>query len=314
MPNKNEAQVKDYFVTLVQYRLKPEVVQAAYDADTRFHSNVPPGAANNSLRAAPWGMDESSSTLFQDPFLMPIAQVYRPRRGPDVSYGPSGAANNFFAAAPREIVGSTLHSFANTTPRAPMRSIGAVDRKTEEHAFTPGGSMPTISTQWTDYQLNMFDKYLAHFGTNWAAIRKGMGINSEVEVRQQFDRLVNGDQYSYWAQLARVADAYCKQSRVFGPEPRATKRDLDKCGACMRERYFCVRPAYASEKNPHGKCTLRLRKGLICRPVDSTDIQRLERRDMVNRQARRVKDNPDLFPQPPPLDTEALDFTYSADD
>ncbi|KAF2658992.1 hypothetical protein K491DRAFT_224554 [Lophiostoma macrostomum CBS 122681] len=83
-------------------------------------------------------------------------------------------------------------------------------------------SRPGPSSYWSVTEQNDFKRYVAHFGTDWAAIANHMGTKTQTMVKNQYLRLTENGNLPDLARSALEADKKRMNGEELGPPPTPT--------------------------------------------------------------------------------------------
>ncbi|KAH7122442.1 hypothetical protein B0J11DRAFT_339348 [Dendryphion nanum] len=118
-----------------------------------------------------------------------------------------------------------------------------------ERARSSTTSRPGPSSYWSVTEQNDFQRYVAHFGTDWAAIAGHMGTKTQTMVKNQYLRLTEGGSTSDLARLAMEADQRRERGEDIGPPPTPTpavKRRYEPTPTIPAPRALAPTPDVAS--------------------------------------------------------------------
>ncbi|KAF2747700.1 hypothetical protein M011DRAFT_391763, partial [Sporormia fimetaria CBS 119925] len=135
---------------------------------------------------------------------------------------------------PEEDLGKRQEELAPLTqPMMPLEEQIGTPGDTAMHASMPtpigerprshtGSRPPGLSSYWSVTEQNDFQRNVAHFGTDWAAIAKNMGTKSQTMVKNQYLRLVEGGERPDLQHSAIEADKKRERGEDLGPPPTPT--------------------------------------------------------------------------------------------
>lgn len=103
----------------------------------------------------------------------------------------------------------------NPTPLLLSKSTGEKD--SDSASRTRPYSRTGPSSYWSVADQNNFQRNVAHFGTDWAAIASHMGTKTQTMVKNQYLRLVEGRQAPELERKAAEADSRRKRGENAGP-------------------------------------------------------------------------------------------------
>ncbi|KAF2012600.1 hypothetical protein BU24DRAFT_411947 [Aaosphaeria arxii CBS 175.79] len=106
---------------------------------------------------------------------------------------------------------------------------GPIDRARSTTVSRPGPS-----SYWSVTEQNDFQRYVAHFGTDWSAIANHMGTKTQTMVKNQYLRLVESGNNPELAPAAAAADNKRERGEDLGPPPTPTP--------AVKRRYESVIP------------------------------------------------------------------------
>jgi hypothetical protein len=93
---------------------------------------------------------------------------------------------------------------------------------TERPRSHTNSSRPGPSSYWSVTEQNDFKRYVAHFGTDWAAIANHMGTKTQTMVKNQYLRLTENGNTPDLARSAVEADKKRMSGEDLGPPPTPT--------------------------------------------------------------------------------------------
>ncbi|KAF2680582.1 hypothetical protein K458DRAFT_311284 [Lentithecium fluviatile CBS 122367] len=99
----------------------------------------------------------------------------------------------------------------------PGLTVGLLDRSKMQPSTRPGPSSYWSVTEQTDFQRNV-----AYFGTDWAAIATHMGTKTQTMVKNQYQRLVDSGQAPELQRVAEEANQKRNRGEDPGPPPTPT--------------------------------------------------------------------------------------------
>jgi hypothetical protein len=113
---------------------------------------------------------------------------------------------------------------------------GETSEKNAEDRGTSGSSRPAnkstkaLSSYWSSSEQQDFRRYVAHFGTDFAAISAHMGTKSATMIKNHYQRQVDGGDQDGLRESAATADKWRERGEYVGPPPTPTpivKRKYD---------------------------------------------------------------------------------------
>ncbi|KAF2752266.1 hypothetical protein M011DRAFT_473510 [Sporormia fimetaria CBS 119925] len=87
-----------------------------------------------------------------------------------------------------------------------------------------GSRLPGLSSYWSVAERYDFERNVAHFSTDWAAIGRNMGTKSQAMVQNHYLLLVEGGERPDLQQAAIEADGRRERGEDLGPPPTPTPR------------------------------------------------------------------------------------------
>ncbi|KAF1957427.1 hypothetical protein CC80DRAFT_44352 [Byssothecium circinans] len=103
----------------------------------------------------------------------------------------------------------------------PQFPAGMIPSMSERPRLQPS-SRPGPSSYWSVTEQTDFQKNVAHFGTDWAAIAMHMGTKTQTMVKNQYLRLIEGGQAPDLERMANEADGKRHRGEDLGPPPTPT--------------------------------------------------------------------------------------------
>lgn len=106
-----------------------------------------------------------------------------------------------------------------------------------KHAAPVASSKPSASSYWSVPEQSDFVKYIAHFGTDFAAIAAHMGTKTQTMIKNHYQRQIDGGNRAELEEAAIIANARRERGEDMGPPPTPTpinKRKYDNPGPTVQ--------------------------------------------------------------------------------
>lgn len=113
------------------------------------------------------------------------------------------------------------------------QSMPMQEEMERKHAAPTASTKPSASSYWSVPEQSDFVKYIAHFGTDFAAIAAHMGTKTQTMIKNHYQRQIDGGNRADLEEAALVANARRERGEDMGPPPTPTpinKRKYDNPG------------------------------------------------------------------------------------